>query len=121
LVGDIIKGASMAVERRKSKRINLACNVMVIFGERILLFNTHSENLSGGGIKVVIWEKLHVGTSVELELFFAENQKSSKCRGQISWVRQKTGPGSEGLFNTGIKFIDMSNSVQEEIKKLLGG
>jgi len=110
----------MVAERRKFQRINIACNVMVIFGERVLLFNTHSENLGSGGIRVILWEKLHVGTPVELELFFAENQKSSKCRGQVSWVKEKIGSGAESLFNTGIKFIDMGNSVREEIKKLLG-
>jgi len=110
----------MGVEKRKFKRINIACNVMVIFGERILLFNTHSENLGNGGMRVILWEKLHVGTPVELELFFTENQKSSKCRGEVSWVKEKIGSGGEGLFNTGIKFIDISNSVREEIKKLLG-
>jgi len=108
-------------ERRKFPRINIACNVTVIFGERLLLFNAHADNLGNGGLRVILEERLHIGTLVELELFLAGNQKPLKCKGEVSWIKEKSSAGHKSFFNTGIKFVELNDSVREEIKKLIGG
>lgn len=109
----------MRIERRKCPRINISCDVTVVFAERILVFHAHTENLGCAGIKVVLEEKLREGLAVGIELFPSNKQKPLECKGQIKWVRQKNKTEEKKhSFETGINFLDMSSSFKEELKKL---
>ncbi len=110
----------MEHERRKFRRLNFICKVTAVFGERVLVFNSHTEDLGEGGVKVVLEEKLHVSTQVEVSLFITGKEGPINCKGEITWVREilpvDVGPR---FFHTGIKFLDMAGSDQEIIKRVL--
>ncbi|MFA4889818.1 MAG: PilZ domain-containing protein [Candidatus Omnitrophota bacterium] len=112
----------MDKERRRAPRVNIMCKISAVFGERLLVFNSHTENVSSSGLRAVLEEKFHVPTEVEVELFFAEKGIPLKLKGQITWVRELGPAGTTPrLYDTGIKFLDVSEADKKEIETLLAG
>lgn len=107
-------------ERRQFPRANIACKISVVFGERLLVFNCHTENIGKMGIRVILEEKLNISTNVGIELFLADRQQPLKCKGQIIWDKEinPTGIGPR-FFDTGIKFTEISGPDKEDIGKLV--
>ena len=54
------------IERRRFPRRTLVCKITAIFGERLLMLSSHTENVGIGGIRVILQEKLHISTEVEI-------------------------------------------------------
>ena len=112
----------MFIERRQSPRADILCKISTIFGDRLLVFNSHSENAGVGGIMTILEEKLHISTIVDLELLLSGREKALKCKGQIVWVEEiNPKQVSPCLFKTGIKFINMSDSDRAEMRKFMEG
>lgn len=110
----------MFVERRASCRINVACKISLRLGEKNVALNCHTENLSTGGIMVIIEESIAPSTVVDLELLLWEKEKPIKCKGQVAWFNEISPEQAKPrLFNTGIEFIDMSDSDKEELGKFI--
>jgi len=110
----------MSIEKRLFPRINIVCKISTVFGDRLLVFNTHTENVSGGGIRVILEEKLNVTTQVDIELFLFHTELPIRCKGQVIWaVELKPERIMHRLFYTGIKFVEISDHNREEIKKLV--
>lgn len=110
----------MFKEKRTFPRVNIPCKISCIFGERLLVFKNHTENISATGIRIILQEKLSVSTMVDLELFLSDREGHLKCKGQIVWIREISPTGTEPhLFDTGIKFIDVNDSEREELKKFV--
>ncbi len=110
----------MVTEKRGFLRGNVFCKITAIFGERLLVFNSYTENISEGGVKVFLEERLHTSTIVDLELFLAENAPPVKCRGELIWVKEiPSKEAKELLFDTGIKFIELSPQDQKKISELV--
>lgn len=105
-------------ERRKFPRVVFPCKIVV--GSPIRLLTTHTENIGGGGIRVILEEKLDIFTVVGLELFL-EREKPIKCRGRIKWVVEKVNPLERYplLFDTGIEFVEISDCDREYVLKLI--
>jgi hypothetical protein len=111
---------SQEQERRKFPRAAFLCKIAV--GSPIRWLTSHTENLSAGGIKVILDEKLNVYTTVGLEIFF-EKDKSIKCKGRVAWVEEEVNPlemASEPIiFITGIEFAEISDNDKQYIKRLI--
>lgn len=107
-------------ERRNFPRASIACKVSVIFGERLLVFDVRTANIGVGGMMVVLETKLAYSTVVDLELFLSDKEKPIRCKGQIAWAHEVESSNSGvQLFETGVQFVDLSESDQQEIKKLV--
>ena len=106
------------IERRRFPRRTLVCKITAIFGERLLMLSSHTENVGIGGIRVILQEKLHISTEVEIELFLEDREKPLKSKGQIIWVRELNPEKIQPrFFDTGIKFIGMNSSDQELLRR----
>ena len=105
-------------ERRGSKRVIFPCKIMISSPVRMLV--SHTENISDGGIRVIIEEKLPIFTMVGIELFIDKN-KPIKCKGKVAWVKEVVNPieRSAMMFDIGIKFIDINDFDRNYIKKLV--
>ncbi len=105
-------------ERRKYPRANFPCKVFV--GSPIRLLTSHVENIGGGGMKVILEERLKPFTIVGLEMF-VEKEKPIKCKGKVIWVKEKVNPLEREpvSFETGIKFVEISECDREYIEKLV--
>ena len=110
----------MSIDKRQFPRADIPCKVSTIFGERLLVFNSHTENIGIGGIMTILEEKLHISTVVDLELLLLDRQKHLKCRGQVVWVKEIDPKQiNPCLFETGIQFIDISDSDRIEIRRFV--
>lgn len=111
----------MHTEKRKFPRGNFFCKITAIFGERLLVFNSYTENISEGGVKVFLEEKLNISTVVDMELSLANDEETIKCKGELIWV-QEIPPDQtekESLFDTGIKFIEINEQDKKRICQLV--
>lgn len=111
----------MHTEKRKFPRGNFFCKITAIFGERLLVFNSYTENISEGGVKVFLEEKLNISTVVDMELSLANDEEPIKCKGELIWV-QEIPPDQtekESLFDTGIKFIEINEQDKKKISQLV--
>lgn len=111
----------MFTEKREFPRGSFFCKITAIFGERLLVFNSYTENISEGGVKVFLEEKLHIPTIVDLELFLEENGEPIKCKGELTWVNEIISEDAkrETLFDTGIKFIEITEADRSIIRDLV--
>jgi hypothetical protein len=110
----------MHKELRKFYRANLICKISATFANRLLVFNSHTENIGEGGIMVILEEKLHVSTPVDVELFLSAREFPLKCKGEVIWVKERSPVGIKPfLINTGIKFIELTDLQKEDIRNLV--
>lgn len=111
----------MFIEKRRYPRGSFFCKITAIFGERLLVLNSYTENISEDGVKLFLEVKLHVSTVVDLELFLAENEAPVKCKGELIWVNEIEDLETQGrpLFDTGIQFSEMGQQDQEKVKGLV--
>jgi len=105
------------VERRQYTRALFPCRIMISSPIRLLI--SHTEDISEGGIRVMLEEKLSPFTMVGIELYFDKN-RPMKCKGKIAWVKEITNPIEKmpSMFDTGIKFIDLTDFDKLYLKKL---
>jgi len=107
-------------ERRRFPRVVFPCKTAV--GSPIRWLTSHTENISAGGIRVILDERLRVYNSVSLELFF-EKEAATKCNGRIAWVKEEANPldmqNRPTMFVTGIEFIEILDYDREYIKRLV--
>ena len=110
----------MFIDKRHFPRANVRCKISTIFGERLLVFNSHTENIGIGGIMTILEEKLCISTALDLELLLLGREKPLKCTGQVVWVMEINPPEIKPrLFSTGIQFIEINDYDREEIRKFV--
>ncbi|MFH1458715.1 MAG: PilZ domain-containing protein [Candidatus Omnitrophota bacterium] len=110
----------MVIEKREFPRADIICKISTVYAERLLVFNTHTENVAQGGIRVILDQKLNIPTPVDLDLFLSESQKPMRCKGEVVWAKELKPDGVHPrLFDTGIKFTEMSEQNKEAINQLV--
>lgn len=110
----------MFIEKRRFPRTNFICKISTVFAERLLIFNTHTENIGEMGVRVILKDKLRVSTQLDLEIYLPNKEKPIRCKGEIAWAEElKPAEKEPRLFDTGIKFLEISNSDKEDLKKLV--
>lgn len=65
--------------------------------------NTVTKNISAGGVRIVLKEKLSMNSIVNLTITLPDDQKAIKIVGQVAWQQNNT----EGTIDTGIKYIQI--------------
>jgi c-di-GMP-binding flagellar brake protein YcgR len=105
-------------EKRKFPRGIFLCKIAMSSTSRWLV--THTENISSGGVRVILEEKVNPFTNVELEIFF-EKEKSTKFKGKVAWSRTIVNPieNEPLLYDTGIQFAPIDANTREYINRLV--
>jgi len=110
----------MVIEKRKFPRADITCKISTVFGERLLVFEVHTENIGEGGIRVILGEKLNIPTAVDLELFLENKEVPIRSKGEVVWAVEIKPEGIRPrLFDTGIKFTLIDDLNKETIKKVV--
>ena len=114
-------------ERREYSRAKVASFVIIRCELRYTIsskqpheFHTHTENISEGGINVILEEELRCPDIVEIKLFLTGKLAPLECNGQVVWSKLSS-PASVAppLYTTAIKFIGMGVSSREAIRKVV--
>ena len=107
----------MESERRQFARVTILSKVTVIYGERLLMFDTHTENLGVGGMRIILGENLIVNADLEIELFLPDRGKMLKCKGKVAWSKEMTPRGvNPRFFDVGIEFTKMEDADREMLQ-----
>ncbi|MBU1998771.1 MAG: PilZ domain-containing protein [Candidatus Omnitrophota bacterium] len=105
-------------EKRRFPRAAFPCKIAVGYPLHWLV--AHTENISIGGVSVMLEEKLNAFTPVNLDIFLGKD-RIIKCQGVVSWVKEKINPVEKNvvLYDVGIKFTVMSEDDMEYVNRLV--
>jgi len=104
------------IEKRRFIRAKFPCVILIhTLHEHVI--TTYTENISAGGVRVIIEEKLETSSTVGLEVQIKNNVVS--CKGRIVWVVDKESPYKKGIFyyDTGIEFYE----IKEDDRQIING
>jgi c-di-GMP-binding flagellar brake protein YcgR len=106
-------------ERRHFVRVKYPCEIS-IYGSKRVTIPAQTENISAGGIRVLLDKKLPVSSIIELDIYGIK-EKPIVCKGRILWVftRKNLYRDGELRYDTGIEFHDIPEKDVEEIKNLV--
>ena len=104
------------MNRRKFPRVKFPCLVKIVHHDKpadVVL--THTENLSGGGICVVIKKSLELFSPVSIEIDLMDSEDVIACKGRTTWAirRKATESVKPSYYDTGFEFVD----IREEDRK----
>ena len=102
------------VEKRRFVRVKVPCKITV-YSPQEHAIHTQTKNIGGGGLGVVIDEKLEPESIVSLNFFLDE--KSITCRARVVWVLQRPdlGRNGESACDSGFEFYDISQDARKQV------
>ncbi len=110
------------IEKRRFVRAKFPCVISIhTLHEHVI--TTYTENISAGGVRVVIEEKLETSSTVGLEIQI--NKNTIVCKGRIVWVVDKESPYKKSIFyyDTGIEFYEIKEDdrhiIDDAIEEIL--
>ena len=105
-------------ERRKFPRATFTCKIVVALTGQTLIAQT--KNISAGGVRIAIEERLNQSDTIDLELF-PTKEKSIKCKGRVCWATEIINPMESiaSMFDVGVEFMDISDTDREYIKEMV--
>lgn len=107
-------------ERRQHARAEFLCKIAIGSPARWLV--SHTENISAGGIRVFLEERLKPFSPVSLELFFG-NERPMQCKGKVVWVKERVNPlemdSQPFLFEIGIRITEISDIDRDYVNRLV--
>lgn len=110
-------------EKRRFIRANFPCQITIYTPSKHTI-NTHTKNISAGGVRVIIEEKCDIFSLVGLKIYLnresrpgvQERGESIACKGRVVWVLEKNHSlNKPHLYDTGIEFYQ----IDEEDKKII--
>jgi len=104
-------------ERRKFPRLKYPCKL--ILGGENKVYSLHTENISAGGLRVILEKKLAINTPLSIELGLG--LKDIKCKGRVIWVTdiKSLQMGEVTLFDTGIEFTQIEPQDRKILRELI--
>ena len=79
------------MNRRQFPRVKFPCLVKIVHHDRSTdVILTHTENISGGGVCVVIKKSLELFSPVSIEVDLLDSEDVISCKGRTIWtIRRK--------------------------------
>lgn len=95
-------------ERRKFERIENVVSVKYKAHSKVFK-DAESRNISGGGIRLALAEKLELGVILDLEITIPDDPRPFQAKGEVVWTEgvNITGDSVARYHDTGIKFIEI--------------
>lgn len=99
-------------ERRAHMRFKHDIEVEYTVEKRPRINNGKSLNISKGGMKVLLAEKLPAGAIIDLKIQIPE-RKTIYVEGEVVWTKEleEKDPSGKRFFHSGIKFMAMKEPV----------
>ena len=94
-------------ERRSHVRFNKDLEVEYNVEKRPHIKNGRTVDLSKGGMKLLLDEKLPKGAILDLKVYVPEKRRTIEVEGEIVWTNdaEKKDPSGKRFFFSGLKFI----------------
>lgn len=109
------------INKRRFVRAVFECVVVVKKKGTPLIFQTHTENISIGGVYVILERALFKRTPVELEIFLPDDFPPVRCDGRVVWVLRRDGYAEKrpSHYDTGIEFTEISDENKGRIEHII--
>ena len=94
-------------ERRSHERFNKDLEVEYSVKKRPHLKNSRTVDLSKGGMKLLLDEKLPKGAILGLKVYIPEKRRTIEVEAEVVWTNdaEKKDPSGKRFFFSGLKFI----------------
>jgi Tfp pilus assembly protein PilZ len=106
------------LNRRKFPRAKFPCIIKIVHEkDRMETILTHTENISIGGVCVIIKRYMEIFSSVSVELDLMDGGDIIACPGKVVWtVRRKAAEELKpSFYDTGIEFLALDASDQARL------
>lgn len=113
-------GAETAAEvsnKRQHNRIPL--EIDIDFASESNFYNGFTENISEGGVFVATYEQKGMGEKVSLKFRLPDSNETIECEGEVRWIREQNADTPDVSPGIGIRFINMSPSVQARVDEFI--
>ena len=109
------------IDVRRGVRVAFECVVIVKKKESSLIFRTQTENISVGGVCVILERGLLKDTPVEIELFLPDVPIPITCGGRVAWsVKRNEYVKRKSLhFDIGLEFIDITQEDKSRLRRII--
>ena len=106
-------------DRRKFVRAEFPCKLTISEAQDGPI-STHTVNISAGGIRLIIKQRLAVCSIIDLHIHIPDKEPLI-CKGRVVWVFGRKGPFFKGhqLFDTGIEFYHIEEKDLNTINTLI--
>ena len=110
------------VNRRRFPRAEYPCLITIRKNtppmEAIL---THTENISVGGVRVIISKKIEIMTEVELEVDLKDTLPTIISKGTISWVKEAPygRKSARSHYDIGIQFVSLKDEYRGRVQNVV--
>jgi c-di-GMP-binding flagellar brake protein YcgR len=103
----VIKELWAGEERREHSRFDKNLEVEYCDEKKPHLKNGKTLNISKGGMKLLIDDKLPVGAVIDMKIYIPEKKRTIEIESEIAWTKDVEGFDASGkrLFQCGVKFI----------------
>ncbi len=111
-------------ERRQAVRLEIPLEVKYTCAPT----NNHThvsitKNVSGSGVQLLIYEKLNLGDTIDVELSLNDKEHLFLTKGQIVWLQDATCKANQQeekrSFLVGVKFIDLKPSEEKRLSRFI--
>jgi len=107
-------------ERREFKRLKYGVHAEVSYyqkepREREVLSKLHTKDISAGGIRIALTDKLDAGAIVSVKLMMPYSDREISCFAQVAWVS----PAREGKHETGLAFTGLTEKEKAVINSFV--
>jgi len=106
-------------EKRRFVKIKFPCEITLREPQRHVI-STHPEDISTGGIRFIIEERIEPSSIIDLDLYGIAKEPIV-CKGEVKWVFTKKDPSNQNRirYDIGIEFSQIKKEDVDEIKKLV--
>ena len=82
---------------------------------------THTENISLGGMRVIVGKRIEVMTDVDLEIDLMDTLPNVTSDGTVSWVKEilPAQKGRSPSYEIGIQFITLKDEYRRRIQSII--
>jgi c-di-GMP-binding flagellar brake protein YcgR len=105
-------------ERRRFPRVEYPCKVTIGLEEKKDEFNLHTENVSAGGMRVILPKQFQVNTPAAVQLTI--DKRVIRTTGRVAWAIEAKLPGRKTPgIDTGIEFTHLNPDDKEFLSNLI--
>lgn len=108
-----------ASDRRRFPRLNVTVDIQYrLLPEAVAYATGATSNISAGGICIILYEEVPVGSVLELNIYLPDGQPIIKAKGRIVWIKPfDVARDQKERFDAGVEFIDLNENDESRIAK----
>jgi c-di-GMP-binding flagellar brake protein YcgR len=101
-------------ERRRYPRVTNSLRVNYQIANEILHSDCRTQDISEGGIRLSLYQKLATGTTLKLYIYLQDIAEPVLVLGRVAWIRET--PGREYPHDAGIEFDFIDPALRVKIR-----